>query len=59
LRSEEEAAAAKSIEPGHLLLGLLKNATDHQMFQVLKQRGITYETARATLFEETTGGTGT
>jgi ATP-dependent Clp protease ATP-binding subunit ClpA len=53
-----EAEAATSIEPGHLLLGLLKNGADHPVFEILQQHGITYETARAKLFGETGGGAG-
>jgi ATP-dependent Clp protease ATP-binding subunit ClpA len=56
--AELEAASAKSIETRHLLLGLLKNGADHPVFEILKQHGITYERARANLFEETGEGAG-
>jgi ATP-dependent Clp protease ATP-binding subunit ClpA len=56
--AELEAGADKPIETSHVLLGLLKNGSDHPVFEILKLHGITYETARAKLIEETAGGAG-
>jgi ATP-dependent Clp protease ATP-binding subunit ClpA len=53
-----EAEAKKSIDAGHILLGLLKTGGDHPLFEILKQRGITYETVRARLPDETAGSAG-
>jgi ATP-dependent Clp protease ATP-binding subunit ClpA len=56
--AETEAGLAKSIETSHILLGLLKTGANHPVFDILKQHDITYEIARAKLFEETSGGAG-
>ena len=47
--AEQESIQSQSpqIHTAHFLLALLKNPVDHPMFHLLKQHGITYETARS------------
>jgi ATP-dependent Clp protease ATP-binding subunit ClpC len=54
--TEADRNLRHQVDIDDVLLGLLNSGSDHPMFEVLKQNGVTYETVRGKVLEGSEGG---